>query len=277
MKRRRMIIVPVLLAALVSVIVAGIAGCGGSTVTVATTKWTADSGLLENLIPEFEKAYGVKVKIVTGETNADVAALCEQGKADVALMTRGKAEEAFKSSGAAGEPKAVMFRELIVVGPSADPAKIRGFDCPGKSSKAISVAGATYISRADGSDINMKELGYWEKCGANPEGQAWYIKTGEDMLGALQVASDMSGYVICDKLTWLEHQGSYNLEKLVEGCAMLFDQYDVITVNADAQPNSKINTQGAQNFSDFLIGQQGQEAIGAFTLFDTVIFRPNAD
>ncbi len=259
------------------VITASLAGCGQATVRVGTTAWTANSGLLDQLIPQFEKSSGMKVEVVAGATNSEAIQLAQDGKVDVLLVNQTKAESQFIADGGGQTGKPVMFSEMIIVGPASDPAGIKGFDCPGKSSKQIGTVGATYISRSDGSDINMKEIGYWEKCGVNPEGQAWYIKANTDMLGALQVASDMGGYIIVDNLTWLANQNNYNLVKLVSGCAMLMNQYDVVMLNPDEHPGEKLNAEGAGALSDFMTGQTGQELIGSFQACETTIFRPNAD
>ena len=146
-----------MLAALVAVLllttVLAVAGCGTPTVTVVTTKSTADSGLLAALVPKFEKAYGVKVNVVSAPTCEEALKKAEAGNADVALTHSEMAEAEFMKTGSGVNKADVMYSDYVIVGPASDPAGVKTFDCPAKSSKKIATMGITYVSRGDGSDL----------------------------------------------------------------------------------------------------------------------------
>jgi tungstate transport system substrate-binding protein len=252
------------------------ASCGAATVVVATTAETAQSELYGILVEHFEKEYGVTVKTVTCGSSMEVLEAGARGKADALLVSNKMAvDEWMKQEYALSAPD-VFYSDFIVVGPEADPAQIIGLDCPGKSCKKIGTAGEAFVARGDGSDLDAKVMGYWNKCGVNPEGQAWFTRSGGDMTATLAAAADKQAYTICDMSTWLENKDDVTLSKLVEGCTMLMNQYSLVVMDPAKFPEAEINTDGAQKLEEFMLSQEGQELVGAYEESGVVIYHPNA-
>lgn len=263
---------------LVSLMVTGVvvAGCGTASVVVATTAETAQSPLYGMLVEAFEKEHGVSVKTVTFGSSAEVLEAGARGEADALLVSNKMALEEWMEQGYAVSASDVFYSDFIVVGPEDDAAQIKGFDCPGKSCKAIGTAGEAFVARGDGSDLDAKVMGYWKKCGVDPEGQAWFTKTGEDMTATLAVAGDKQAYTICDMSTWLENKDSVPLAKLVEGCTMLMNQYSLVVIDPSKFPDAKMNNEGALKLAEFLVGENGQSIAGGYEESGVVIYHPNA-
>lgn len=269
----------VLAAVVAAALLAGLfalSGCGAGTMTLGTTRSLQQSGLLAQILPQFEKKYNVKVTVVAKDTAAEVLKLGEEGSVDVLLVNSMEGVYNLVKNGFGSDNKDVMYGDLVVVGPSTDPAQIKGLDCPGKSCKKIGTAGATFVCRGDSSDINARVMGYWKKTGIDPTGKAWFAVTGEGMVPTLKAASEKQGYAITDMLTWLQNEKELNLVKLVEGCTMLFDQYTVVVVNPDKHPDKKLDTKQADNFANYLSGSEGQQKIGGYKKYSVVLYHPNA-
>lgn len=262
---------------LASLVVTGviIAGCGTASVVVATTGETAQSPLYGMLVEQFEQDYGVTVKTETYGSSKEVLEAGAQGKADALLVSNKMALDEWINQGYALSAPDVFYSDFIVVGPEADPAQIRGLDCPGKSCKKIGTAGEAFVARGDGSDLDAKVMGYWAKCGVDPAGQAWFTKTGEDMVATLTVAGETQAYTVCDMSTWLGNKDSVELSKLVEGCTMLMNQFSLVVIDPAKFPDAKLNTEGARKFEEFLVSPSGQEMIGAYEEAGVVIYHPN--
>ena len=269
----------VLAAVFVATLLAGLfalSGCGAGTMTLGTTKSLQQSGLLVQILPQFEKQYNVKVTIVAKNTTAEVFKLGEEGSVDALLVNSMEGVSNFMKNGLSSFNKDVMYSDLVVVGPANDPAQIKGLDCPGKSCKKIGTTGATFVCRGDASDLNTKVMGYWKKIGMDPTGKPWFVVTDAGMAPTLRVASEKQGYTITDMLTWLQNEKQLNLVKLVEGCTMLFDQYTVMVVNPAKHPGTNLNTRQGENFAKYLAGSAGQQQIGEYTKYGVVLYHPNA-
>jgi len=264
---------------LACMVVAGvvIAGCGtATTVVVATTGDTAQSELYGMLVQEFEKQYGVTVQTDVYANSKEVLEAGAQGKADALLVSNKMALDEWVKQGYTLSANDVFYSDLIVVGPEADPAQIKGLDCPGKSCKKIGTAGEAFVARGDGSDMDAKVMGYWAKCGVDPAGQAWFTKTGEDMMATLVVAGDQQAYAVCDMSTWLENEADVPLTKLVEGCTMLMNQYSLVVIDPAKFPEVELNTERAGKLAEFMVSPAGQEMVGAYEESGVIIYHPNA-
>lgn len=249
-------------------------GCGAPVITLATTQAVSDSGVLDDLLPAFEKQYDAKVVVDVSQTSAGVSNEGLDGKADVLLLNK-KAAEDFTSQVKGTQAIPVMYNDLIVVGPEADPAGVKGFDCPGKASKKISVTQALYVSRGDGSDINKMEMGYWEKNGVgNPTGQVWYVKTGTDMESTLKAASEKQGYVLTDMATFTKTKDGLKLVPLVSGCAMLMNHVEAVAVQGDNQDAETAKL--SQDLVNFMTSKEGQALIGNCKMGEMVLYHPDA-
>jgi tungstate transport system substrate-binding protein len=276
MARRAAILVLIL----VAVISVAAAGCGGKEtakkdIILATTTSTQDSGLLDVLVPEFEEEYGYTVKTVAVGTG-EALRMGESGDADLLLVHAKASEEEFVEGGYGLERVEVMYNDFIIVGPDADPAGISGMDSAAGAFGKMAETGSTFVSRGDDSGTHKKEMSIWEESGIDPEGQPWYVETGQGMGDTLTVASEKQGYTLSDRATYLSKKESLSLVIVVEGDETLFNQYAVIVVNPEKHPNLDLNARGASDFVKFLTGTEGQEMVGSFEKFDTVLFQPNA-
>jgi tungstate transport system substrate-binding protein len=187
----------------------------------------------------------------------------QEGNADVLLVHSPAAEKQFMTDGWGKDRALVMHNDFIVVGPSADPAKIKGL-APVEAFKAIAAAGAVFLSRGDNSGTNTKELGLWKSAGLDPKGTqaAWYLESGQGMGTTLTIASEKGAYTLTDRATYLANQANLQLVILVEKDNALLNVYHVITVNPEKWP--KVNYDGAIAFLKFLTEPATQEAIDKF-------------
>jgi tungstate transport system substrate-binding protein len=238
---------------------------------LASTTSTQDSGLFEALIPAFEAAYPYTVKVIA-VGSGEAIAMGESGDADVLLVHSPAAEKTFMEDGFGIERKAVMYNDFVIVGPAADPAKIKGGIAADVAFKAIAGAEALFFSRGDDSGTHNKEKAIWKTAGMEPAGD-WYQTTGQGMGETLTIADQQGGYTLSDRATYLTKSESLALEILVEGDKALFNQYHVITVK-DA-----VNAQGAIDFMDWITSDTvQQDLIATFGAekFGQALFVPNA-
>jgi tungstate transport system substrate-binding protein len=244
-------------------------------IIMATTTSTQDSGLLDVLIPIFEKKTGYFIKtIAVGSGQA--MAMGQKGEADVLLVHSPAAERKFVAEGYGINRRIVMHNDFILVGPAEDPAKIKGTKKAVDAFKKISSAGALFLSRADKSGTNSKELEIWKAAGINPEGQKWYQQTGLGMGQTLNVASEKKGYTLADRGTYLALKKNLRLDVLAEGDAILLNVYHVIEVNPAKWP--KVNVPGAKAFADFMVSKEVQDIVKTFGVdkFGSPLFFPDA-
>jgi tungstate transport system substrate-binding protein len=245
------------------------------TIILATTTSTQDSGLLDVLLPIFEKKTGYFVKtIAVGSGQA--MAMGQKGEADVLLVHSPGAEKKFMADSYGVNRRLVMHNDFIVVGPSEDPAKIKGLKSSQEAFKKIASAKALFLSRGDNSGTNSKEKEVWKAAGINPEAEKWYQQTGLGMGQTLNVAAEKKGYTLADRGTYLAMKKNLNLDILVEGDAILLNIYHVIEVNPAKWP--KVNTGGAKTFSDFMVFRETQDMIKTFGVdkFGSPLFFPDA-
>jgi tungstate transport system substrate-binding protein len=230
-------------------------------IILATTTSTQDTGLLDILIPIFEKETGYFVKtIAVGSGQA--MAMGQKGEADVLLVHSPDAEKKFMDEGYGVNRRLVMHNDFIIVGPGADSAKIKGVKSSAEALKLIAKANALFVSRGDNSGTHAKEKTLWKKAQISAEGQKWYQQTGLGMGQTLSVAAEKKGYTLADRGTYLALKKNLGLDILVEGDAALLNIYHVIEVNAAKWP--KVNAEGAKAFADFMISKRTQTIIKTF-------------
>jgi tungstate transport system substrate-binding protein len=245
------------------------------TIILATTTSTQDSGLLDVLLPVFEKETGYFVKtIAVGSGQA--MAMGQKGEADVLLVHSPEAEKKFVAEGYGMNRRLVMHNDFIIVGPSEDPAKIKGLRSSSESFKKIASAKALFISRGDNSGTHAKEREIWKAAGINFEREKWYQQTGLGMGQTLNVAAEKKGYTLADRGTYLALKKNLNLDILVEGDAILLNIYHVIEVNPAKWP--KVNSAGAKAFADFVVSEEAQKIVKTFGVdkFGSPLFFPDA-
>ncbi len=244
-------------------------------IILATTTSTQDSGLLDALVPPFEKQSGFRVKtIAVGSGQA--MAMGQRGEADVLLVHSPEAEKKFIADGFGKERRRVMHNDFIVVGPPTDPAGIKAAASALEGFRRIASTAAVFVSRGDNSGTHAQEKKLWKAAGVTPEGQKWYQQTGLGMGQTLNVAAEKNAYTLADRGTYLALRKSLGLAILSEGDANLLNLYHVIAANPARFP--KVNTPGAKAFGDFLVSKEAQRIIAAFGIerFGAPLFFPDA-
>ena len=215
-------LLPVALAATVSI-------AQTPSIVMASTTSTEQSGLFPYLLPEFKKATGIDVKVVAVGTGQAID-MGRRGDADVLFVHDQVAEEKVVAEGYALKRYPVMYNDFVLIGPAADPAKVKGKDIT-EALKKVSAANAGFISRGDKSGTHAAELRYWKTAGVEPTAFAGYKACGCGMGPALNMASSLGAYVLADRGTWLNFKNRADLAVLVEGDKRLFNQYGVMVVN----------------------------------------------
>jgi tungstate transport system substrate-binding protein len=250
------------------------AAAASKSVILATTTSTQDSGLLDVLVPLFEKESGFQVKTIS-VGSGQAMKMGEKGEADVLLVHSPDAEKKFMADGFGVSRRLVMHNDFIIVGPAADPAGIKGAQAA-DAMKRIAQTGTIFVSRGDNSGTHAKEKGLWKGAAINPEGQKWYQQTGLGMGQTLNVAAEKKGYTITDRATYLALKKGLGLEILAEGDSKLLNIYHVIELNPAKWP--KVNAQGGKAFADFMIAKKTQEIISRFGVdkFGAPLFFPDA-
>ncbi len=228
---------------------------------LATTTSTQDSGLLDVLIPDFEKASGLKVKTVA-VGSGQALAMGQEGNADVLLVHSPSAEKTFMDGGFGVDRRLVMNNNFFIVGPKDDPAGIASAKTAAEAFSKIAAASVTFVSRGDGSGTEAKELAIWTALKVTPKGNAWYVQSGQGMGATLQIASEKRGYTLTDDATFLANSAKLELVTLVKGDPSLLNIYHVISVSPQKWP--KVNATGAKAFSDYLTSAAGQQLIAGF-------------
>ena len=246
-------------------------------IILATTTSTQDSGLLDVLIPIFEKKTGYFVKTIS-VGSGQAMKMGERGEADVLLVHSPEAERGFVSQGFGINRKLVMHNDFLILGPASDPAGIKNAKSAAEAFKKIARSGALFLSRGDNSGTHAKEKGIWKASGIVPDGQKWYQQTGLGMGETLNVAAEKNGYLLTDRGTFLalNKKRRLGLEVLVAGEPKLLNVYHVIEVNPAKWP--KVNSAGAKAFSDFMISPATQDLISHFGAkeFGSPLFFPDA-
>jgi tungstate transport system substrate-binding protein len=258
-------LVPVALAATFSI-------AQQNTIVMASTTSTEQSGLFGTLLPAFKQASGIDIKVVALGTGQAID-MGRRGDADVLFVHDQVAEEKVVAEGFAIKRYPVMYNDFVLVGPAADPAKIRGKDIV-EALRKISATNAPFVSRGDKSGTHAAELRYWKNAGVDNPQFAGYKACGCGMGPALNIAASSGAYVMADRGTWLAFKNRADLAVLVEGDTRLFNQYGVMVVNPAKHPKVKVTE--AQKFVDWVISPAGQAAIASYKIGGEQLFFPNA-
>jgi tungstate transport system substrate-binding protein len=243
-------------------------------VILSTTTSTQDSGLLDLLVPLFEKQSGYSVKTISVGTGQALA-LAGKGDADVALVHAPSLEKKYVAGGQLQNRRLVMYNDFVVIGPKDDPAKIRTVKSTLAALKAIEQAKAPFVSRGDNSGTHTLEKSLWKEAGIQPNGP-WYIESGQGMGATLNIANERNAYTITDRGTYLALGKRVTLPIFVEGDRALLNIYSVMEVNPANGP--RINAAGGKAFADFLVSPQAQNLIKNFGVekFGQPLFVPVA-
>lgn len=243
-------------------------------ITVASTTSTEQSGLFGHLLPVFEKASGIRVRVVALGTGQALD-MARRGDADVVFVHDKAAEEKFIAEGFGVKRWDVMYNDFVLIGPKSDPAKAAGKDIL-EALRRIEAAQAPFVSRGDKSGTHAAELRYWKAAGVDLTAKkgAWYRDTGSGMGPALNIAASLNAYILADRGTWLAFKNRGDLGILVEGDTRLFNQYGVILVNPAKHPHVK--QADGQKFIDWLVSAEGQKTIASYRIGGEQLFFPNA-
>ena len=244
-------------------------------IILATTTSTQDSGLLDELIPLFEKQTGYVVKTIAVGSGQAIA-MGKRGEADVLLVHSPEAEKALVADGAGIHRRIVMHNDFVLVGPAADPAGLAKRTAA-EAFQRIAGSKSLFLSRGDNSGTHAQELKIWKLAGLAPEGQPWYQQTGQGMGQTLAIAAEKKAYTLSDRGTYLALQKKLGLPILHEGDPSLRNVYHVIEVNPTRFP--KVNATGSRAFADFLVSKAIQERIKEFgiAIYGSPLFFPDAD
>jgi tungstate transport system substrate-binding protein len=244
------------------------------TVILSTTTSTQDSGLLDVLIPLFEKQTGYSIKTISVGTGQALA-LAAKGDADVALVHAPSLEKQYVADGKLLNRRLVMYNDFVIIGPKEDPAKARLAKSSVGALKAIEQAKASFVSRGDNSGTHLLEKALWKSAGIEPKG-AWYIEAGQGMGATLGIANERNAYTITDRGTYLALGKRVSLPILIEGDKALLNIYSVMEVNPANGP--RINAAGGKAFADFMVAPQTQNVVRSFGVekFGQSLFVPVA-
>lgn len=249
-----------------------------STIVVASTTSTEQSGLFGHLLPAFAKDSGIQARVVAVGTGQALD-IGRRGDADVVFVHDRAAEEKFVADGFGIERREVMYNDFILVGPKDDPAKVAGKDILEGLRRIAAVDPAkrpVFVSRGDKSGTHAAELRYWKAAGVDLDAikGTWYRDTGSGMGPALNMAASANAYILADRGTWLAFRNKADLAVLVEGDSRLFNQYGVILVNPAKHP--QVKAADGQRFIDWLVSPTGQKTIADYKVGGEQLFFPNA-
>jgi tungstate transport system substrate-binding protein len=230
------------------------------TVILSTTTSTQDSGLLDVLVPMFERQTGFTLKTVPVGTGQALA-LAARGEADVVLVHAPSLEKKYVEEGTLSNRRLVMVNDFVVVGPARDPARVRGETRAVAALARIAVSGSRFVSRGDKSGTHVLEQSLWKQAGLTPAAP-WYIESGQGMGATLALADDRQAYTLSDRGTYLAFGRRVALAILVEGDRALLNVYAVLEVNPANGP--RVNTAGGRAFADFMLAPGTQAVIKTF-------------
>lgn len=245
-----------------------------STVILSTTTSTQDSGLLDVLVPLFERKTGYSLRTIAVGTGQSLA-LGDRGEADVVLVHAPQIEAQYVAKGNLINRRLVMHNDFILVGPPADPAGVKGIGQAADALKRIAERQIRFVSRGDNSGTHNTERALWVAAGITPRG-SWYIESGQGMGATLTIASEKDAYTLSDRATYLAFRKRVRLAILHEGDAPLLNVYHVMEVNAARHP--RVNAPGGQAFADFLVSPDTQAVIKRFGVdtYGQPLFFPDA-
>jgi tungstate transport system substrate-binding protein len=228
-------------------------------IVLATTTSVRDAGLLEVLLPPFERATGYRIKVIA-VGSGQAMALGRLGEADLLIVHAPEEELEFVRQGYGAARHSLMRNEFVLVGPADDPAGARGQPALAALG-AVARHGALFVSRADRSGTHFKERDLWSLAGEERVG-VWYRESGQGMSATLQIANQLQAYTLSDIATFLSHKYPLDLEILVEGDSLLANPYHVVLANPARF--AWLNSEGARALLDYLLSGATQGAIGNF-------------
>jgi len=242
----------------------------------ASTTSTQNSGFFDFILPIFEKKTGIKIDVVAVGTGAAIE-IGKRGDADFVFVHAKEQELKAVEEGFFVNRHDVMYNDFVIIGPTSDPAKIKGVKSAIDAFKTIREFGAIFVSRGDKSGTHTKELSIWKKAGIEPTGQKWYLEVGQGMEKTQRIADEKRAYTLTDRGTWLATRDKDKLDMIIvlEGDPTLFNQYGVMAVNPEKFKTVKYKE--AMEFVNWIISKEGQDTIASFKDKNgNQLFTPNA-
>jgi tungstate transport system substrate-binding protein len=247
-----------------------------TSIVVASTTSTEDSGLFKHIVPLFKAKTGIDVKVVAQGTGQALDT-ARRGDADVVFVHAKAQEEKFVADGFGVARFDVMYNDFVLLGPKGDPAKVTGGKDVVAALKAIAETKSPFVSRGDKSGTHSAELKLWTAAALDPQKDkpGWYREIGQGMGAALNTAGAMGAYVLSDRATWISFKNKGSLDIAVEGDKRLFNQYGIILV--DPQKHPYVKAKPGQTFIDWVLSAEGQNAIRSYRIDGQQLFFPNAE
>jgi len=246
----------------------------GETLRLAVTTSFNNSGLSDVLLPAIHQDLGLEVRLLVVGTGQAIR-LGQAGDVDAILVHSKVAEEAFVAAGYGVHRREIMYNDFIIVGPSADPARVGAAETVIDAFQRIAVNQSTFISRGDDSGTHKKELSLWS---AAQQDQAtlvfWYKSVGAGMGARLTSASAMDGYIMADRASWLNFGNKGNLKLLFAGDSKLFNQYAYLPVSPDRYAHVK--ARAAQVLENWLVSPRAKQIINSYKIGGEALFVFNA-
>jgi tungstate transport system substrate-binding protein len=242
-----------------------LAGCSGDsnvtrTLILATTTSTRDSGLLDVLIPQFERESGVRVRVIAVGSGQAIE-LGRRGDADVLLTHSPELEEQFMRDGLGEQQHALMYNDYVLVGPEADPAQASQASSFAAAFRKIHEAGSPFVSRGDHSGTHQREMAIWHDAGLEPSGP-WYLRGGSGMAETLRIADQKQAYTVADQATWLASRRQLDLQVVSSGDPMSRNWYRVTRVRG--KESLQVPSEAAGEFIQFLLSEESRRTIARF-------------
>ena len=242
---------------------------------IASTTSTQNSGLFDVLIPAYERTSPFKVKVeVIAVGTGQAMRIAKKGEADLLFVHDPFREDKFITGGYGVNRRTVMHNDFVILGPKNDPARIKGHHSAIDAFELISEKNAPFVSRADDSGTNIKELDIWDDAGVNPKGKNWYIEADAKMGDSLLIAGAEKAYILSDRGTFLNYESRIGLKVLVEGDSLLKNQYSVIAVNPARF--SGVQYREAMDFISYVTSPAGQKLIARYKKHGVNAFIPDA-
>lgn len=265
-------LIPALLAAALAVMASGGAR-GGESILLASTTSTDNSGLFGHILPMFEAATGIAVKVVAQGTGQALET-GRRGDADVLLVHDRAKEDGFVADGYGVERRDVMYNDFVLVGPGADPSGVRGSADVADAFQRIAAAETPFVSRGDDSGTNGAEKRFWVAAGIDPNAWSGYRESGSGMGATLNMAAGIGAYTLSDRGTWLAFGNRRDLEILYSGDPRMFNPYGIMLVNPER--HSSVQAEAGMKLIDWITGPEGQAAIAGFKVGGEQLFFPSA-
>ncbi len=245
-------------------------------IRLATTTSTQNSGLLQSILPVFEKQTGYRVHVIAVGTGKALQ-MGRNGDVDLLMVHAPAAEKKFVKDGYGTKRFSLMYNDFILVSPKDDPAGVSQAHSIAEAMSRIARNKPLFISRGDDSGTHKKERALWQpfiEQGLQLNNSPWYREAGQGMGKVLQMADELNAYTLTDRGTWLSYQNRLHLKIVFSGDPLLFNPYSIILINPERYPD--LNHKGARALTRWLISPESQKLIGDYTVKGTRLFTPSA-